>query len=197
MTYLISHSIAVNVQGCGHIEAFQEVIDSFRNNNMAAPVFQIISMFCLSLHTILISANNSLHCDYHANCVLCPEDVLVLKFVCSVSDGAATILWRGSFFNCPNGDNEIVLCHSIFDNGVIKTCNNGAVVAYSTEVTNNSYISQLNVTVSPEMHNGSVECIHDGLHIPLFVVGACTLIPATGTIIIIISIFTTVSLVCL
>ena len=44
---------------------------------MAAPVFQMISMFCLSLHTILISANNSLHCDYHTNCVLCPEDVLV------------------------------------------------------------------------------------------------------------------------
>ena len=148
---------------------------------MAALVFQMISMFYLSLHTILTSANNSLHCDYHANCVLCPEDVLVLNFVCSVSDGAATI-WRGSFFKCPNGDNEIVLRHSTFNDGVIKTCNNGAVAAYSTEVTNNSYTSQLNVTVCPEMHNGSVECIHDGLHIPLFV-GACTLIPDTGTII--------------
>ena len=148
---------------------------------MAVPVFQMISVFHLiiTLHTVLISANNSLHCDYRANCTLCSGDVLA--FVCSVSDGAATI-WRGSFFNCPNRGNEIVLRHSIFENGVIKTCNNGAVVAYSidSEVTSNSYTSQLNVTVNPEMHNETIECVQDGLSIP-FLVGACTFIPATGT----------------
>ena len=42
--------------------------------------------------------------------------------------------------------------------------------------------SQLNVTVSPEMHNGTVKCIHDTLNARAtsVLVGAYTLILATG-----------------
>ena len=142
---------------------------------MAVPVTKVISLLTLC-YTSLISANNSLNCDYRDQC-LCPDDVLT--FICSVSDGAATI-WRGSFFSdCPDtSGSEIILRHYKFEGGVSGTCSNGAVVAYSTEVTNNSYTSQLNVTVSPAMHNGSIECIEDGFNATS--VGTCTLILATG-----------------
>ena len=56
---------------------------------MAALITKVI--FMLSLCTSLISANNLLHCNYHRNHILCPEDVIV--FVCSVSGGVATV-WR-------------------------------------------------------------------------------------------------------
>ena len=60
-------------------------------------IAKAISM--LSLYTSLIFAEDSLFCNYHDNRILCPDDVL--EFVCSVSDGVATV-WRGSIFNCPN-----------------------------------------------------------------------------------------------
>ena len=143
---------------------------------MAATVVKLILV--LTLHTTLISANNSLYCNYHGSC-LCPEDILA--FVCRVSAGAATI-WRGSFFNCPSTRNEILLRHSQFENGVVGSCNDEEVVAYSTEVTHNRYSSQLNVTISPEMHNGTVECdsVQHEPDIHVIAVGACTLILATG-----------------
>ena len=102
------------------------------------------------------------------------EDVLTLNFLCSVSDGAATV-WKGSIFSCPNSQNEILLRHSRFEDGpgISGTCNDGEVIAYSIESTNNSYISQLNVTISPEMQNGTVECIQDGPGANVTSIGAC------------------------
>ena len=142
---------------------------------MAASVTKMISM--LTLYSSLTSANNLLHCNYyHGNCILCPEDVVA--FVCSVSDGVATV-WRGSIFDCSSSGNEILLRHFKFESGTSGTCNDGEIAAYSTEVTNNSYSSQLNVTVSPEMHNGTVECIQDSFNETS--VGTCTLILTKGT----------------
>ena len=144
---------------------------------MAALTFVTKVIFLLSLYwytSHLISAKDSLHCNYHGNCI-CPESALT--FICSASDGIATV-WRGSIFNCPNSGNEIILRHSTFDHGIIRTCNDRAVVAFGTEVTNSSYTSQLNVTVSPEMHNGTIECIQDGFNVTF--VGVCTLILAIG-----------------
>lgn len=134
---------------------------------------KVISLLTL-YYTSLISANNSLHCGYRDKC-LCPEDVLT--FVCNVSDGIATV-WKGSIFNCSTSGNEIILRHSKFEDGINGTCNHETVVAYSTEVTNISYTSQLSVIVSPEMNNGTVECIQDDLNVVF--IGACTLIIATG-----------------
>ena len=141
---------------------------------MAAAAVKVISILAL-YYTSLTSANNLLYIHY-GNCI-CPGDTIA--FVCSVSGGAATV-WKGSFFtDCPDtGESEIILSHRRFEHGVTKTCNDGAIVAYSTEVTNNSHSSQLNVTVSPEMHNGTIECIGDGLNVTS--IGAYTLILATG-----------------
>ena len=83
---------------------------------------------------------------------------------------------RSIFTDCTEtSESEIILSHWRFEDGVTKTCNDGAIVAYSTEVTNNSscYSSQLNVTVSPEMYNGTIECIVDGLNVTS--IGVCTL----------------------
>ena len=160
---------------CHNEEAFQEFTDLVRlRNNIIMPsaITTVISM--LSLYTSLISANNLLHCNYYQGHCICPEDIVV--FVCSVSDGVATV-WRGSIFNCPSSGNEILSRHFNFESGTSGTCNDGQIAAYSTEVTN-SYSSQLNVTVSPEMHNGTVECIQEGFNETS--VGVCTLILAMG-----------------
>ena len=139
---------------------------------MAVQVFATISLLTLSYIISSISAYNSLNCDYQGDC-LCPDDVLT--FLCNVSDGAATV-WKGSIFNdCPNSQHEIVLRHSRFEDepGISGTCNDGEVIAYSIESTNNSYISQLNVTVSPEIQNGTVECIQDGPGANVTSIGVC------------------------
>ena len=124
------------------------------------------------MYTSLISVNNLLHCNYYGSRV-CPEDIIV--FDCSVSGGVATV-WRGSIFNCRG--NQIVLRHHNFENDVSGICNDGDIIAYSSEVANNSYSSRLNVTVTPEMHNGTVECIQDDFNETI--VGTCTLIITTG-----------------
>ena len=129
------------------------------------------------MYTSLISAsNNVLHCNYYGSYV-CPENIVV--FDCSVSGGVATV-WRGSIFNCRG--NQIVLRHHNFVHEASGTCNDGDIVAYNSEVTNNSYMysSRLNVTVTPEMHNGTVECIQDDFNETF--VGTCTLIFSTGNI---------------
>ena len=147
---------------------------------MDTPTTKVI--FMLYLYYIrLISAlsyhNSSLHCNYYGTRT-CPEDVAV--FICRVSGGVATV-WRGSIFNCPDHGNEIILRHSNFENeDNTGTCNDRKVVAYSSEVISNSiYSSQLNVTVTPEMHNGTIECIQDDFN--EISVGTCTLILTIGT----------------
>ena len=137
-----------------------------------------LSLVILSITSLILSAYSSLHCNYYSNRI-CPEDVVV--FVCRVSGGVATV-WRGSIFNCPDHGNEIILRHSNFENeDNTGTCNDRKVVAYSSEVISNSmYSSQLNVTVTPEMHNGTVECIQDDFN--EISVGTCTLILTTGTV---------------
>ena len=142
---------------------------------MAALITKVISV--LSLYANLTSTNNLLHCDYQSNIIICPGDVVV--FLCSVSDGVATT-WRGSILNCPSSGNHILLRHHNFENGTSRTCNDGEVVAYSSEVTNNSYSSRLNVTVTPEMHNETVKCTKELKDSTSETIGTCTLILATG-----------------
>ena len=142
---------------------------------MVAAVVKVISILTIVL--CLTSANNLLlqydnnYCRYP-----CPEDILV--FLCSVNVGGATI-WKGSIFNCPRTGNEIALRHSALENAA-GTCNDGNIVAYNIDVTNNTHSSQLNVTVSPEMHNEMVECIHDTLNATSVLVRTYTLVLTTG-----------------
>ena len=140
---------------------------------MAASITKNLIFGLVVMHTSLISAsNNVLHCNYYGSYV-CPENIVV--FDCSVSGGVATV-WRGSIFNCRG--NQIVLRHHNFVHEASGTCNDGDIVAYSSEVTKNSYSSLLNVTVTPEMHNGTVECVRDDFNATF--IGTCTLKLTTG-----------------
>jgi hypothetical protein len=42
-------------------------------------------------------------------------------------------------------------------------CNNGAIVGQSLGVQGNSYISQLNVTITPETAGKTISCVYDAL----------------------------------
>ena len=91
---------------------------------------------------------------------ICPG--YVLTYQCSVVGGGTTV-WQGTAFQCPGLSSHILLRHSKF-NASEKTygeCNNGAIVASVIGVVDNHYTSQLNVTLSPEMNNRTVECVYD------------------------------------
>ena len=139
---------------------------------MVATIAKAVLVLLVYYHyyASLASANNILYCG---DCV-CPEAILVC--VCSVSGGVATI-WKGSIFNCPHIGNMIILRHRDTET---RICNDGAAVAYSAGVMDNIYSSQLNITVSPEMHNGTVECIQDLPNATSVAVGTYTLRLATG-----------------
>ena len=77
--------------------------------------------------------------------------------------GGATV-WLGTAFQCDgNTHGFIALRHTQFGRSHKPegTCNNGAIIARAIGVVNDSYISQLNVTVSTELNNTTVECCHD------------------------------------
>ena len=105
----------------------------------------------------------------------------MLTYTCTVT-GLGNTLWNGSAFDCGHIINEIILRHSQFTvsagHGTFGECNNGAIVARSIGVTNNRYISELNVTVSANLHNRTVQCIK--LYSSLRVIGKSTITVVTG-----------------
>ena len=95
--------------------------------------------------------------------VLCPGDVLTSE--CATM-GAELTVWRGTALQCDYGYyREIILLHGRFNGShnynITRTCNNRTIIARALGVVNNSYTSQLSVTVSPELNNTTVECLHD------------------------------------
>ena len=91
----------------------------------------------------------------------CPGEVLTIE--CAIMGGGATVWW-GTAFQCDDNNQDIIdLRHSQFGRSQKPggTCNDGAIVARAIGVFNNSYISELNVIVSPELNNTTVECVHD------------------------------------
>ena len=73
--------------------------------------------------------------------------------------GSGAIVWRGTAFDCPESSNEIVLLQGSF--GTQAVCNNGAISGRIIRVENNTYISQLSVSVSAEMIGSNISCYHD------------------------------------
>ena len=80
-------------------------------------------------------------------------------FECTVFGGGFTI-WRGTAFSdCQR--NEIQLRHSVYTTSqAIGQCNGGDIVAESVGVSENCYISRLNVSVGEEIINEAIECAH-------------------------------------
>ena len=105
----------------------------------------VIILYLISITALRLSA---------IDCA-CPEDQLVYE--CSVTGGFATV-WRGSAFDCGLASNEIILRHSRL-NPVAECSNaNGHLVAQIVEAINDTFTSQLNVTVSEDMNNKTIEC---------------------------------------
>ena len=48
------------------------------------------------------------------------------QYECTVTGGIATV-WKGTVFNCPSNDDEIVLLHAHSTESA-ETCNNGAII---------------------------------------------------------------------
>ena len=116
--------------------------------NNKSVVFYVLLSVC---HLKLVSASSTFQATS------CPGDVLTTE--CAIKGRGAT-LWLGTAFQCVSTNHLIVLRHSQFGrlHNITVTCNNGAIVSRALGVVNNSYISQLSVTMSLELNNTTVEC---------------------------------------
>ena len=116
---------------------------------------QHVSRFLISVCHMYSAVLASASSTFQA--VSCPGDVLTTE--CVITGGGATV-WQGTAFQCAGS--KIFLRHSLFGESynLIKSCNDGAIVARALGIVNGSHISQLNVTVSPELNNTTVECWH-------------------------------------
>lgn len=101
---------------------------------------------------------------------VCPGDVVTYE--CTVFGGVAGVtIWRGNGFNCPRSNNEMILPHSYWyymytwSRDVHWSCDNGHILGTIVRVENNSisfsYTSQLNITLTSDLINTSIECVHD------------------------------------
>ena len=113
-------------------------------------LFYVLILVC---HLVSASANGTFQA------VSCPGDVLTTE--CAIMGGGLTV-WQGTAFQCVSTSNKIILRHSGFgvSHNPAGSCNDGTIVAWALGVVNDSYTSQLNVTVSLELNNTTVECWH-------------------------------------
>ena len=85
-------------------------------------------------------------------------------------------MWTGTAFDCSN--NAIIILHSSTSTGVEITCNDGAIVGRLIRAKNNTYVSQLTVSVSAQTVGTRISCSHDsrGTHL----IGSSVLTLSTG-----------------
>ena len=131
-------------------------------------IFYVLISVC---HLVSVSASST------SQTISCPGDVLTTE--CAVKGGGTTV-WRGTAFQCDYS--KIVLLHSRFNRSRYSTgsCNNGTIVAQDLGIVNGSHISQLSVTVSPELNNTTVECLHDNGTAAIFIRSIQIIVLAKG-----------------
>lgn len=127
-----------------------------------------ILFYCFSVNEEFVPPVN-------ADCACSSER---LTFNCTTV-GLGSTVWRVAAFDCTQ--NEIILRHSEFDQvgGTTGECNGGAISGISIGVEGNCYSSQLDLSVTPELHNKSVTCLlmSSGVTTP---VGSVSIIVASG-----------------
>lgn len=91
-----------------------------------------------------------------------------LTYECEVMGFQSDLtLWSGSAFDCARRNNEIILQHSLYrESNIIHArpngaCNIGSIVAQILRVENDTYVSQLNITMSDSLIGKTIECLHD------------------------------------
>ena len=85
-----------------------------------------------------------------------------LTYECTTVGGVGTV-WQGTAFQCAVHNNQIFLRHSQFTSpqGTSETCTNGAISGKSLRVEQNHFVSQVNVTVSMNLNEQTVQCAHN------------------------------------
>ena len=96
----------------------------------------------------------------------CPGDTVTYE--CTVLSGSGGItVWEGDFFHCSSGTQLIELLHipltsepegEVF---VTQMCNDGDIMGRIIRAGNNSFTSQLNVTLTSDYAGRDIECISD------------------------------------
>ena len=107
----------------------------------------------------------------------CTCEGYVQIYECRVTGYGATI-WKGTALDCHSSTNEIVILPSDSVNRSI-TCNNGEIVGRLVRRENNSYVSQLSVSVSSEVIGGSIGCYHE-VGVDALEIGTLRLATTTG-----------------
>lgn len=111
---------------------------------------------------------------------ICPGDYL--SFECTVYGETGTA-WQANIVNCENGTlDEIILLHNLNYSTQIRICNNGTIVVQGIQFNaeNNSYTSQLNITVTSDMAGKTIECSSSDSDTPI---GSYTIsFPTSGII---------------
>ena len=113
----------------------------------------------------------------------CPDDNVSLTYKCTDIGGFATI-WTGSVISklCEDSGHEILLLHCHFELDIYLnksiTCGNGTIVGQSVRV-ENSFTSQLTVTVSSDILGDTVSCAHS-YNGTAYVSTTCTIKSQTG-----------------
>ena len=83
-----------------------------------------------------------------------------MTYECTVvGDRRGVTIWTGTALNCPS--DEVLLFHRRFTRLDRITCNNGATVAQILHTLNNSYTSQLNITVTRDIDGTSITCVYE------------------------------------
>ena len=99
---------------------------------------------------------------------LCSGDVLTYECTVIGEGDAGVTIWKGSAFDnhCEGSKMELQLLHSRYNatSGEVKFCEDRILEARSVKVENNSYTSQLNVTLTSNITGKIIECAYDNGH---------------------------------
>ena len=90
--------------------------------------------------------------------------------------GSSAAFWKGTAVNCPESNNEINF--NTFLN--TASCNEGAINASVIRADNNSYTSQLTVSVTSVRNGGNISCFSEGADGLNVLIGSVDLTITTG-----------------
>ena len=96
------------------------------------------------------------------NSCACPGDIVIYECTVFGDPGGITI-WMGDFFHCSSGNQAIEFVHNHFQGEATKyrTCNNGSIAGRIVRAENNSFTSQLNIILTPDIAGRSIKCAYD------------------------------------
>ena len=135
------------------------------------PMVSILTVGSL-IFPVVLSSSNEL--AVLTSCT-CPGHQLI--FECTTFGSGATV-WMGTALDqCPR--DQVFMRHSEFQSGGTWTCSNEQIVGRTVGVSNQSYTSQLAVTVNAGLNGREIQCSHDNGTIS-YIIGVSTIQITTG-----------------